>query len=106
LSQSEWHRVASAGAIAPGKSLCVEVAGTEILLCHTSEGFFAIDNICSHAHARLSEGRLRGHRVFCPLHSAAFDVRDGRVLSPPATAPVRAYAVRVEGDEVMIDVGS
>jgi nitrite reductase/ring-hydroxylating ferredoxin subunit len=69
---------------------CV-VAGREIVICHTREGVFAVDNICTHAHARLCEGRLRATRLVCPLHGASFDIRDGRVLGPPAEVPLPTY---------------
>jgi nitrite reductase/ring-hydroxylating ferredoxin subunit len=73
---------------------CV-VGGRELVICHTREGVFAVDNICTHAHARLCEGRLRATRLVCPLHGASFDIRDGRVLGPPAEVPLPTYAVRV-----------
>jgi 3-phenylpropionate/trans-cinnamate dioxygenase ferredoxin subunit len=72
-----------------------QVAGREILICHTREGVFALDNICTHAHARLCEGRLRATRLVCPLHGASFDIRDGRVLGPPAEVPLPTHAVRI-----------
>ena len=71
------------------------VAGREIVVCHTREGVFALDNICTHAHARLCEGRLRATRLVCPLHGASFDIRDGRVLGPPAEVPLPTHAVRI-----------
>jgi 3-phenylpropionate/trans-cinnamate dioxygenase ferredoxin subunit len=67
----------------------------ELVICHTREGLFALDNICTHAHARLCEGRLRATRLVCPLHGASFDIRDGRVLGPPAEVPLLTYAVRI-----------
>ena len=67
----------------------------ELVICHTREGLFALDNICTHAHARLCEGRLRATRLVCPLHGASFDIRDGRVLGPPALVPLATHAVRV-----------
>jgi nitrite reductase/ring-hydroxylating ferredoxin subunit len=73
---------------------CV-IGGREIVLCHTREGVFALDNICTHAHARLCEGRLRATRLVCPLHGASFDVRDGRVLGPPAAVPLPIHAARI-----------
>lgn len=69
--------------------------GREIVICHTREGIFALDNICTHAHARMCEGRLRATRLVCPLHGASFDIRDGRVLGPPATVPLATHQVRV-----------
>ncbi len=81
---------------------CVTVAGREVLICRTREGVFALDNICTHAYARMHEGRLRGVRLICPLHGASFDVRDGRVLGAPATQPLVRHVVRVVDGRIEI----
>ena len=78
-----------------GTMRAAQIAGREILICHTREGVYALDNICTHAHARLCEGRLRATRLVCPLHGASFDIRDGRVLGPPAELPLPTHAVRI-----------
>ena len=78
--------------------------GREIVICHTRDGLFALDNICTHAHARMCEGRLRANRLICPLHGASFDVRDGRVLGPPATIPLATHEVRVVNGTVEVSV--
>ena len=80
------------------------VGEREVLICRTRSGVFALDNICTHAFARLSEGRLRGTRIICPLHGASFDVRDGRVLGAPATKPLATFAVRIDSDRVEFSV--
>ena len=82
------------------------VGGRELVICHTREGVYALDNICTHAHARLSEGRLRSTRLSCPLHGACFDVRDGRVLGSPAGLPLPTYAVRVLDGMIEVAVGA
>jgi 3-phenylpropionate/trans-cinnamate dioxygenase ferredoxin subunit len=84
-----------------GMRACM-VDGRELLVCRTREGVFALDNICTHAHARLSEGRLRATRLICPLHGAAFDVRDGRVLGSPAEVPLPTHVVRVAADAIEV----
>ena len=81
------------------------LGGRDLVICRTRDGLFALDNICTHALARLSEGRLRGQRLICPLHGASFDVRDGRVLGAPAQQPLKTYKVRVQGDRIEIAVG-
>ena len=81
-----------------GSMRACQVEGREILVCRTKDGIFALDNICTHAYARLNEGRLRGTRLICPLHGASFDVRDGRALGPPATRGLATHCVRVVGD--------
>lgn len=78
------------------------LGGREVLVCRTRDGVHALDNVCTHAYARLNEGRLRGVRLICPLHGASFDVRDGRVLGAPATQPLPRHAARIVGDAVEV----
>ena len=78
-----------------GRMRSCKVGEREIVLCHTREGVFALDNVCTHAFARLSEGYFKGTRITCPLHGASFDVRDGRVLGGPTVMPVPAHRARV-----------
>jgi nitrite reductase/ring-hydroxylating ferredoxin subunit len=96
VADQEWRKVAAVQDVASGKTLCVDVDGREILLCHTSAGVYAVDNLCTHAAARLCEGKLKGHRILCPLHGAAFDVRDGSALTRPASVALATYPVRVD----------
>lgn len=106
MSESKDQVIARTTDIPVGKTLCVEIDGCEVLLCHTREGIYAVDNLCSHAEARLSEGKLKGHRILCPLHGAAFDVRDGKALSKPASMPLRTWSVAVEGEDIRVEPGA
>jgi nitrite reductase/ring-hydroxylating ferredoxin subunit len=98
-------RVLSLADLPRGRMHCLEVGARQIVICNTVNGVYAVDDICTHALARMSEGRLRGVRLICPLHGAAFDVRDGKVLGGPATRALPTHEVRiVEGAvEVRID---
>ncbi|HEY2808240.1 MAG TPA: non-heme iron oxygenase ferredoxin subunit [Steroidobacteraceae bacterium] len=97
---AEFIRVLALSELPLGAMRAVMIGTRELLVCHTKDGVFAVDNICSHAYARLCEGRLRGTRLICPLHGASFDVRDGRVLGPPAAQPLAAFAVRISAGMV------
>ena len=90
--------------LAEGKMIARDAGGREIMVCRTKDGIYAVDNICSHALARLNEGRLRGFRVICPLHGAAFDVRTGAVLGAPAARSIACFAVRTDGTQATIVV--
>ena len=81
--------------VAVGRMRACKLGEREIVVCHTRDGVFAVDNTCSHALARMSEGYLKGTRITCPMHGATFDVRTGRVLGGPASLPLPAYATRV-----------
>jgi nitrite reductase/ring-hydroxylating ferredoxin subunit len=95
MSEHRFEPVIKLAEVAQGNMLTCVVAGREIVICHTRDGVFALDNICTHAHARMSEGRLRVTRLVCPLHGASFDIRDGRVLGSPAVLPLPTHQVRV-----------
>jgi len=97
-----WHDVTAVGDIPVGGLLGVVIEGRAILVCHVREGWHALDDACTHAAAPLHEGWLRGCRLVCPLHGAAFDVRDGRVLGPPASKSVTTHRVRIAGDRVEV----
>ncbi len=92
---AEFIAVMQLAELPAGAMRACTVAGREIVLCHTREGVFALDNTCTHAEARLCEGRLRSTRIVCPLHGGSFDVRDGRVLGAPAERPLTTHAVRI-----------
>lgn len=82
----------------------VSIGPRSILLCHTREGWFAVDNVCTHAYAKLSEGRLRKSKLICPLHGGSFDCRTGVAIGSPAVAALGTYAVRLSGEHVEIAV--
>jgi nitrite reductase/ring-hydroxylating ferredoxin subunit len=98
--------VANTADLSLGKTCRIECDGKEILLCHTKQGYFAIDNLCTHAQAPLCEGKLKGIKVLCPLHGAAFDVRDGSALSRPATIALQSYPVKIEGCHILIQTST
>ena len=62
----------------------------DLLLAHTDEGLLATDDRCPHMSAPLSEGRLEGCVVHCPLHRGAFAVRDGEAATFPTTGGLDA----------------
>ena len=102
MSIGDFSRVAGMDELPRGETLCVEIDGREILLCHTADGIFAVDNLCSHAHARLCEGKLKGQKILCPLHGAAFDVRDGSALSRPAIRPIASHKVELDSESILV----
>jgi 3-phenylpropionate/trans-cinnamate dioxygenase ferredoxin subunit len=91
--------------LAPGTMRCVTLADQPVVIVHAKDGTVcALHDICTHAYANMHEGRLRGHRLICPLHGASFDIRDGAVLGAPATEPLKCYPVRVVDGQVEVQV--
>lgn len=101
---STWYKVATRQDIAPGTARCVHADDASIALYNVDGRFYATDDECSHAEASLSDGWLEDEEITCPLHGAVFDVTTGKNLALPATRPVRSYPVRLEGDDIYVEV--
>lgn len=99
-----WTATLRAEEIAPGTAKVVEAGGRRIAVCNTGEGYYAIDDLCTHDGGPLDQGRLDGREIECPRHGARFDVTTGRALCLPAVRPVRTYPVRVADGVVEIDL--
>jgi nitrite reductase/ring-hydroxylating ferredoxin subunit len=80
----------------------VEVDGQRIGLFDVEGEIFALDDICTHGHAALSDGELYGHEIECPLHAGLFDVRTGKALCAPLTRDARCHAVKVANGDVLV----
>ena len=68
-------------------------------------GFKAVDDLCPHETASLSEGEYYDDtdEVECPLHASTFDLTTGEPTAPPAKTPVRVLSVTVDGDAVFAE---
>ena len=88
-----------------GESKCYALDGvTSIIVFNVKGKFYALENKCSHVGAPLSEGTLSKTTLTCAFHGAQFDVTTGTVLAWPATKNVKSYPVRIENDELQVDV--
>ena len=85
------------------KPLAVEVGDVAVVLVRDGDEVHALRDECSHASLSLSDGEVTRQGVECFLHGSCFDLRTGMPSSPPATEPVDVYAVRVDGDDVLVD---
>ena len=99
--------VAKTSDIPEGEARKFVVHRVEIAIANAGEGrFFAVDDICSHAESSLSEGEVDVDdcTIECPRHGSTFDLATGRPRTLPATLPVPAFPVKVEGDTILIEV--
>ena len=99
-----WCRVASVTDVRDGEGLAVMLDDTPIALYRVEGRIVAIDDVCTHEFAILSQGFVEDGVVECPLHAAQFDIASGRCLSGPATQDLRTYQVQVDGDDVYVAV--
>ena len=84
------------------QSQSIDLNGSDILICHTNNGIFAIEDRCSHADIPLCGGQIIDNFISCPVHGAVFDLTDGSVQSPPAFEDIKTFQVKIEGTSISV----
>jgi NADPH-dependent 2,4-dienoyl-CoA reductase/sulfur reductase-like enzyme/nitrite reductase/ring-hydroxylating ferredoxin subunit len=97
-----WQDVAAFDEIGPGEMRPVSLDGAPVLLFREGETVTAVSGTCPHAGAPLAQGVRFGARILCPWHKAAFCLRSGALLDPPAVDALAYYAVRVERGRILL----
>lgn len=80
----------------------VLVSNVPVILLRQGENIYAMGATCPHAGGPLDEGTLTGDVVQCPWHGARFCVRNGRVLTGPATVNAPHYETRVRDGQIEV----
>ena len=63
MSDTNFSVVADTTDIEVGHSQSVQFNGVDILICHTEEGFFAVEDLCTHSMIPLCGGQIQGKLV-------------------------------------------
>jgi anthranilate 1,2-dioxygenase ferredoxin component len=101
---STWHPVGALGDFEEGEPVAVVAGNKPIAIFRLGEEVFALHDLCTHGHARLSEGFVEDGCVECPLHQGLVDIRTGAPKCAPIVDAVRAYPVRINEGNVEIHV--
>ena len=91
-------------ALTPGVPRLVEADGKRVVLVRIGDRVHALSDVCAHQGGPLSDGKLSGNRLACPWHGWMYDVRTGQCVFPGRGAAVPSYPVRVENDEVWVEI--
>lgn len=95
--------VAKLGDIAEGSAAAFAVEGKIVAIFNQGGKFYAINDMCPHMGASLSEGHFEDGEVTCPWHAWRFRVCDGSWCDNPRIK-TDSYEVRVRGDEIQVRV--
>ncbi len=99
-----WHDVAARESLDPDFPLGVEVNGQSVGIFLLDDTVHALDNICPHAFALLSQGFQEDGVIECPLHAARFEIATGKCLSEIGERDVKCFPVRVHDGRVSIQI--
>jgi len=103
--ETKFTPVAEADAIPQGTCKPVDADGMAVIVAHLADGFYAVENRCSHLNSRLITREIhRGRQIACPVHGARFDLKTGEAKSPPAFRPIRTFKVRITEGRVEVGI--
>jgi 3-phenylpropionate/trans-cinnamate dioxygenase ferredoxin subunit len=99
-----WFRIAALSQLREGEAFPAKLGDAPIALYRLNGRIYAIDDVCTHEYALLSQGFIEDCVIECPLHQAKFDIATGKCLAAPATVDLNCYAVRIQGDDVYVSL--
>lgn len=101
---ADWVRLCAVNeAPKVGEVMEAEAAGVAVCVANVEGKLCALDNWCPHRRGPLGQGWLEGAGVVCPWHSWVFSTETG-MAEPPERAHVNVFPVKVEGDDVLVDL--
>jgi nitrite reductase/ring-hydroxylating ferredoxin subunit len=100
----EYRKATSVKDLKPGEKLGILLAGEPVLLVNLENQYYAIGGKCTHRGCMLSDGTVVGMRLQCVCHSSTFELKTGAVFRGPAAKPEPSYRVRVQGDEIQVEI--
>ena len=113
----EFTEVAKMDELKSGAMKKVIVQGREILLAKVGDRYYATDDRCLHMKGDLSQGKLAGAVVTCPVHGSQYDVTNGRVVrwlkgglmsklagAGKTSKALTVYTVKVEDGRILVEV--
>ena len=122
-------RVPGAVQLAVGQAVLLNADdNTAVIVARDAGGLHALSGICTHACCIVSlcrdascssltttpgictptdvaAGAAQAESILCPCHGSSFRLDDGAVLSGPASLPLPALALRIDGNDVLVDTG-
>jgi 3-phenylpropionate/trans-cinnamate dioxygenase ferredoxin subunit len=113
----EFTEVSKIDELKNGTMKAANLAGRQILLARVGDKYYAVDNLCPHMKGNLSQGKLEGTVVTCPLHGSQFDISNGQVVrwlkggliskvgkTIKPSKDLTVYDVKVEDGTVLVEV--
>lgn len=97
-----WISVCQVNDVSEDMPKAVEIEGVKIGLFKLEDQYFAIENVCPHAYALLTDGFIEDETVECPLHEAIFEIKTGILQSGPGCRNLHIYAAKEEDGQVLV----
>jgi 3-phenylpropionate/trans-cinnamate dioxygenase ferredoxin subunit len=100
------ERLCSISDVPDGEAKRFDLGSIALAVVRIGDDWYAIGDRCTHQDVSLSEGEvLAGSlELECWKHGSCFSLVDGQPHALPATKAVPTYTVKIEGDDVFVEV--
>ena len=99
-----WHDAAAQGQLDPDFPVGVDIHGHKLGLFLLDGEVHALEDICPHAYALLSQGFQEGGVIECPLHEARFEIATGKCLVEVGQRDLQRFPVRIADGRVQVQI--
>jgi nitrite reductase/ring-hydroxylating ferredoxin subunit len=97
-----WIDAGAAEDVTEDMPLPATVEGKSIGVYLLKGNYYALEDVCPHADALLSQGFVEGEEIECPLHGARFHLPTGKCTREPGGRDLACYEARREGDRILV----
>lgn len=100
------ERLCSVSDVPDGQATRVQLGKVAIAVVRLGDDWYAIGDRCTHQDVSLSEGDVLADslELECWKHGSCFSLVDGQPHALPATKAVPTYTLKIEGDDVFVEV--
>ncbi len=100
------ERVCSIHDLAPGEARRYDLGEARLALVRIGDDWYCIGDRCTHQDISLAEGEVDPDEleIECWKHGSRFSLVTGEPSSLPATKPTPTYEVRIDGEDVWVDL--
>jgi 3-phenylpropionate/trans-cinnamate dioxygenase ferredoxin component len=100
----EFQFACKLSSLKPNQPQTVEIDDRFVIVVLLNDQVYCIEDLCTHDGGTFGSAELEGACIVCPRHGAKFDVRTGEAKCMPATEATLSHVVRVDGDNVLIQL--
>lgn len=101
----EWQDVGAVDEVTEDLPLSATLGDRSIGVYLVNGRYYALEDVCPHAEALLSEGFVEGEEIECPLHGARFHIPSGKCTREPGGRDLACYEAKREGSRILVRLG-
>ena len=103
---TEWHDVGASADVSEDMPLTTKLGDKEIGVYRLKGQYYALEDVCPHAYALLSQGFVMNDEIECPLHGARWNICSGKMTAEPGGRDLRCYPCKEENGRVLIQASA